>query len=822
MIKKVVTNLLTICVVLGVALGGEPSSAKVVGQPAALIVQPHTVVLSGPRGVRQLLVTGKYSDGSWRDLTPYCDYTSEAPSVVRVEAGGMVHAAKNGSSRLIIRAGGQRVSVPVTVKDFEDPTPVSFRQEVMAALNVGGCNAGACHGTPSGKGGFKLSLRGYDPAADYLQLTRDALQRRTNRLDPAASLMLRKARGQVAHEGGQRFAKDSYALRILQDWLREGLQDDAAELPAVNHLEILPGSRILTTPARTQQLAVLAHFSDGRMRDVTRLTVFSSSENAVAEVNSTGLVGFRKVGEVAILCRYLQTMQSVRLTYLEPGKDFVWQPPPEHNYIDRHVFARLKMLSIQPSDLCTDQEFIRRAYLDLCALLPSPAEVKAFLASKDREKRARLIDALLERTEYADFWTLKWMDVLRGSRRTLGDKGIEVYRDWLHNNLQKNTALDQVVRELLTGEGNAFEVGPANFYRATRDPQELAENTAQLFLGVRMQCAKCHNHPFERWTQDDYFSLAAFFAGVKQKTLSGKKFNVKKQEPEIVFAGKGELKHPTTGKVVRPRFLGSRQPADLDKERREALADWLTAPGNPFFARSVVNRLWYHVMGRGIVDPVDDFRDSNPSANDELLDALAKDFVARDFDVKHLLRTILNSRTYQLSARSNASNRDDNKYFSHAVVKLLTAEQMLDAISAGTEVPEKFAKYPAGTRAVQLLDGEVNHPFLKAFGQPARELPCECERNGEANLAEAMQLINGTTVHAQLTVAKNRIGRLLAKKTPDAEVLSELYLATLSRLPRPSEARRFLTYVSEAADKRSAWEDVQWTLFNSKEFMFRH
>jgi hypothetical protein len=823
MIKKVITNLLTICVVLSATVAGEPKSAQVISKPASLMIQPAAVVLTGPRAVRQLLVTGKYADGSIRDLTAVCEYSSDTASVASVQAGGLVQAAKNGTTKLVLRAAGLTATVPVTVKEFEVKTPVSFRQEVIAALNVGGCNAGACHGTPSGKGGFKLSLRGYDPAADYLQLTRDVLNRRTNRLKPDASLMLRKALGQVAHEGGQRFSKDSYALRMIQDWLQQGLKDDVADLPIIKHLEILPGSRILANPARTQQLAVLAHFSDGSVRDVTRLTVFSSSENAVAEVNSTGLVGFRKVGEVAILCRYLQTMQAVRLTYLEPRKDFVWTAPPESNYVDKHVFAKLKMLSIQPSDLCTDEEFIRRVYLDLCALLPAPTEVKAFLTSKEKDKRARLIDRLLERVEYADFWTLKWMDVLRGSRRALGDKGIAVYRKWLHDHLQKNTAFDQVVRELLTGNGNADEVGPANFYRVTRDPQELGESTAQLFFGIRMQCAKCHNHPFERWTQDDYFSMAAFFARVKQKTLSGKKFNPKKQEPETVFLDeRGELQHPNTGKIVRPRFLGSAQPASSEKDRRAVLAGWLTAPDNPFFARSVVNRLWYHVMGRGIVDPVDDFRDSNPSANDELLDALAKDFVEHHFDVKHILRTILNSRTYQLSGRSNVSNRDDNKYFSHAVIKLLTAEQMLDALCAVTEVPEKFDKYPAGTRAVQLLDGEVNHPFLKTFGQPARELPCECERNGEANLAQAMQLINGATVHAKLTFAKNRIGRLLDKKTPSAEILSELYLATLSRLPRQSEAKRFLTFVAEATDKRSAWEDVQWTLFNSKEFMFRH
>ncbi|HXG09532.1 MAG TPA: DUF1549 and DUF1553 domain-containing protein [Gemmataceae bacterium] len=800
--------------------------AAVVGQPVALQVQPEVIILSGPRSMQQVVVTGRYADGSVRDLTSFCELAVENGDVAAVGADDLVLPRQNGNTTLLVRAGGQEARVPVTVKDCDRPQPISFRHDLIAALNVGGCNQGACHGTPSGKNGFRLSLRGYDPAADYLQLTRDVFGRRTERHDPESSLILKKALGGVPHEGGQRFHPRSLPAQIMRDWLTEGLRDDPPDLPALKTITVLPGPRVLKEPARWQQLAVLAHFTDGSVRDVTRLTVFSSSDSAIADVSGTGLVEFQQAGEVAILCRYLETMQAVRLTYLEPRQGFVWPNPPEHNYVDQHVFAKLKLLSIPPSELCTDPEFIRRAYLDLCGILPTPDEVRAFLADASKDKRAKLIDALLERPEYADFWTLKWSDVLRSSRKSIQLKGTHVFQQWLRTQISRNVPFDQVVRELLTASGSTFANPPANYYRIARDPTSLAETTAQLFFGVRMQCAKCHNHPFEKWTQDDYYSLAAFFARVRQKRDPVEPGEGRQAQgaSEVIYTERsGEVTQPRTNKVMPPKIMGlPPPPIPPGKDRREVLADAITAPDNPFFARSVVNRIWYHLNGRGIVDPVDDFRDSNPSANDELLDALAKDFVAHHFDVKHLIRVIMNSRTYQLSAESNEFNKDDSKYFSHAVARLLTAEQLLDAICAVTEVPEKYPGLPPGTRAVQLPDGEVNHPFLKTFGQPARELACECEREGDSNLAQALQLINGPTVNEKLRHPKNRIGRLLEKKLPDVEVLTELYLATLSRPPADDEVKLFLGHVNAAMDKRKAWEDVQWSLLNAKEFLFRH
>ncbi len=801
-------------------------TAKIIGQPVSLEVQPSAIVLNGPRAMQQLLVTGRYADGSIRDLTPFVQIDADSPNLLTIVEGHLVFPRKNGTTVLHVQAGSLQTTIPVTVSDFENPHPISFRNDLIAALNVGGCNSGACHGTPSGKNGFKLSLRGYDPDADFIQLTRDLLGRRTDPLGPDSSLILQKALGRVPHEGGARFSAGSVPGKVMHAWLTEGARDDGPKLAALKKIDVLPGQRVLSEPARWQQLAVLATFADGSTRDVTRLTVFSSSDNIIAAVSATGLVEFGQSGEVAILCRYLEQLVSVRLTYLEPRPGFHWSNPPENNYIDKHVFAKLKLLNILPADLCTDQEFVRRAYMDVCGLLSTPEETKTFLDSTDSAKRSKLIDQLLERPEYADQWTLKWSDIFRSSRKTIQLKGTHVFQSWLRDHIDKNDGFDKVMREILTASGGTYANPPANYFRIARDPASLAETTAQVFFGVRMQCAKCHNHPFERWTQDDYYSMSAWFARVKQRkdpTEPGTTPQAKDGGEFIYLDRAAEITQPRTGKKMSPKFMGSATPALApDKDRRQVLADWMTAPTNPFVPKSLANRIWFYLNGRGIVDPVDDFRDSNPSANDELLDALAQDFTSHGYDVKHLIRTIMNSRTYQLSAQTSPTNKDDNKYFSHAVTKLHSAEQLFDALCVVTMIPEKFAGYPAGTRAMQLPDGEANHPFLKTFGQPARELACECEREGDSNLAQALQLINGPSVNDRLRNPNNRIGKLLAKKIDDRTMLDELFLATLSRSPNPSERRTMLDHLSRAADKRKAWEDVHWALINSKEFLFRH
>jgi len=832
---------------------GEAEKAALIGQPVSLMVQPDSVRLCGPRATQQILVTGRYANGIERDLTPFIALSADVAGVVTIGPNGFLQPHKDGRTTLVVRAGSCTTRVPVVVTACDKPHPVSFRQEFIAALNVGGCNAGACHGVPSGRGGFHLSLRGYNPAADYQELTREVLGRRTDRLDPAASLIYLKALGRVPHEGGQRFAAQSVAARTMLAWLKEGMPDDPPTLPALKKLEIAPGPRVCVAPARWQQLAVVAHFADGSARDVTRLTVFSSSEPSIARVDGNGLVELRQAGEAVILCRYLDVIQCVRLTYLEPRPDFHWPDPPEQNYVDKHVFAKLKMLNIPPSDLCSDPEFLRRAFLDLCGILPAPDEVRAFLADKSAEKRARLIDQLLARPEYADFWAHKWLDLLRCNRLTIQIKGSHVYRDWLRRHVEANTPWSEVARQVLTASGSTFVNPAANYYRGTynnrapvavREPQALAESTAQLFFGIRLQCAQCHNHPYERWTQDDYYHMAAWFTQVKAKSDPFQPGNAPppypwmlREDAIVIYPGRtGEVIQPRTGQVMAPKVLGLPAPVIAPgRDRRDVLADLVTAADNPFFARATVNRIWFHLLSKGIVDPPDDFRDSNPPANDALLDALAADFVSHKFDMKHVIRTIANSRTYQLSARANEGNQDDDKYFSHALVKRkrLPAEVLLDALCAATEVPEKFAGFPPGTRAVQLPDGEViytggqyatwdRHPFLKAFGQPPREGTCECERESDVNLARVLELKNGALVRKKIQTPDNRLGKLLARKLPDADVLNELFLATLSRPPLPDQVKAALDHVAKAKVKREAWEDVFWALLNTKDFLLRH
>lgn len=834
-IHCIISNIASSLIVFHLLMAGIPVKAEVpqdptrrsqiIGSPESIEIFPGKVELGRQRDFCQVIITGKYPQGQTRDLTHFASIEIENPKIATLSTVGMVSAKGDGSTKLKVKVGNKEAAVDIVVTNQTKADQVSFRREVVAAMNVGGCNMGACHGTPSGKNGFRLSLRGFDPAADYLQLTRDVLGRRTVAEEPEQSLMFLKGLGRVPHEGGQRFHSGSETTRVMRDWMAEGLKNDADNLPALKEIKVHPSARLLHSPAAFQQLSVRATFADGLSRDVTPLTVFTSSDPSIADVSSSGLVEFKQPGEIAILARYLEEMVSIRFTYLEKKTNFAWEKLPSNNFIDTHVQAKLKLLAIPPSDLCSDQEFLRRAYLDCCGVLPTPKETTEYLDSKDPAKRAKLVETLLARPEFTDFWTLKWADILRSNRKTIQVKGIHSFHHWIHDQIANGIGMDQMVRDLITSRGSASANPAANYYRIARDSQSLAETTAQLFLGFRMQCAKCHNHPFERWTQDDYYSLAAFFARVKVK-----KDNVdvgadpKTASGEIVFEDRaGEVSQPRSGKVMAPKFPGGPTPTLAPgADRRTALADWLTSVDNPFFAKSVVNRVWFHLMGRGIVDPVDDFRESNPSANDELLVALAGDFIKSKYDLRHLVKTIMNSRTYQLSAQPNPENQDDTKYFSHAGARLLTAEQLLDAICAITEVPEKFPGLPLGTRATQLPDTEINHLFLKTFGQPARELACECERESDSNLAQALQLINGPTINEKIRNTSNRISRLLKENKPEKEMLAELYLSTLNRLPSEEDSKVAAAHLAKASEKRLAWEDLQWALINSKEFLFRH
>jgi hypothetical protein len=700
--------------------------------------------------------------------------------------------------------------------------PESFATQVVPALAKAGCSSGACHGTPSGKNGFRLSLRGYLPEQDYRSLTRDMEGRRIDRIRPERCLILLKATAAIPHEGGRRFGPESHLYRILRDWIAAGAPPAPADTPGLARLEVAPAARALEPGVAGLRLTVTAVFADGSRRDVTDLARFSVNNAEAATVAPDGRVTARGRGEVTVLAQYLSGTATSRLTFLRDVPGFAWKAPAERNFIDRHVFAKLRLLRIQPSDPCRDDEFIRRVFLDVCGILPTPDETRRFLADSSPEKRTRLIDRLLGRPEYVDFWALKWVDRLGCNNRFVGERGAYAYRQWIFDSVNANMPFDEFVRRVLTGSGGNYSHPAASFYRRVRDPQSRVEAVAQLFLGVRIGCARCHNHPFERWTQDDYYGLAAFFSRVRYR--DGPYFDHLYNKEETVWLDRrGEVVHPRTGQVMKPKPLGG-PPLDVGagRDRRAVLAEWLTRPDNPYFARAAVNRIWYHLFGRGIVEPVDDFRDSNPPCNPELLDALAADFVAHGFDVKHTLRTILDSATYQLASAANPFNGDDDVYFSHYRVRQLSAEQLLDAVCEVTGVPERFGGVPLGTRAAQLPDGELFHPFLKAFGRPARALECECERDDDATLEQALLLSAGRVIQEKLRSDHGLAARLGASSAPPEALAEELFLATLCRYPTPEERQRVAARLAAGHDRRRALEDVLWVLLNHREFRFQH
>jgi hypothetical protein len=701
-----------------------------------------------------------------------------------------------------------------------EPRPVDFRTDVIAALSRAGCNQGSCHGSPQGKNGFRLSLRGHDPDLDLATLTRNDMGRRVDLQRPENSLFLLKGTGRLPHQGGVVFRENDLAYRILLRWVVEGCRD-AGPSP-IAKLEVSPERRQLPSDSPEQQLAVRAHFKSGEVRDVTELAVFTISDLEAASVTRNGLVHFKQTAEVSVLVRYLNQFASARLTYVRTDPKFAFQAPKPANFIDEHVFSRQRALQLLPAPVASDEVFLRRVYLDVIGALPTPEEAKAFLDSKDAEKRTKLIDQLLERDEFAAFWALKWADVMRGSPVTLSERGVHSFHRYLMKAVAEDRPLNEFAREMLTSLGNTLHKPAASFYRVARTPEECAESFAQLFLGVRVQCAKCHNHPFENITQTDYYGLAAYFAQVQRK---GAKFML---DDEIIALAAGqEVQNPQTRKNQEPMAFGT--PAGkltADDDRREKLADWLTQPDNLYFAPSLVNRTWYHLFGLGIVNPVDDFRATNPPSNPELLRSLSDDFVKHGYRLKPLLRTILNSRTYQLA--SNGPKQSPyaaraERYFTSAKVKMLSAEQVLDAVSQATGVPEPFKGYPLGTRAVELAEGGVNHPFLQAFSKPVRDAVCECAREDDPSLPEMLHLLNNENILAKLKSPKGRLARWLADGTDRKTVIENVYLATLSRRPTAAEIEIASRHVDmQKGDLAQAMQDLQFALMNTSEFLLRH
>jgi hypothetical protein len=706
---------------------------------------------------------------------------------------------------------------------------VSFRYDVIPTLTRLGCNQGTCHGTPTGKNGFRLSLRGYDPAVDRNALTREIGRRRINLVEPDQSLLLLKARNAVPHEGGRRLADDGADYHRIRAWIAAGALEDRDDVPRLLRMSIKPERHQLEPSQSAQPLRVTAHFTDGRARDVTDLCKWTSSDEDTATVDAYGVATRGQRGEATITAEYCGRFASARLTVRESVPGFRWPEVAEQTLIDRHVFAKLKLLEIEPSELCTDEVFLRRVTLDLTGQLPEPDEIRQFVADDRHDKRDRLIEDLLDAPAFADWWAMKWTDRLGGNQRFTGKFGAMKYHAWIRAAMAENMPEDAFVRTLLTASGPNYENPPASFWRRMRvggigtevDAELAAEEISQLFLGIRIQCARCHNHPGERWTQDDFHGLAAFFKRLKFK--NGEYFNgIYDKEDVVYFVNTGDVQHPRTGAVVPPTLLDA-GPATIapDEDRRVAFATWLTTPENPWFARNSVNRLWYHLLGQGLVDPVDDVRDSNPASHPELLDALIQEFVASGFDRRHLLRQIARSLTYQLSSVPTLTNADDRRYFSHASVRLLPAEALLDAISQATGVAESFPDAPPGTRAVALPDGEYKHLFLEAFGRPARALACECERDAGTNFQQALQLVAGRTVATKVHSDSGRAARLAGSTLSPTEVIDELFLATLSRAPDSAERELLRPRIGPSgSDRRAAVEDLLWALVNHREFLF--
>ena len=701
----------------------------------------------------------------------------------------------------------------------DEPRPVDFRTDVIAALSRAGCNQGSCHGSPQGKNGFRLSLRGHDPDLDLATLTRGEMGRRVDREHPENSLFLLKGTGSMPHQGGVVLRTGDPAYGVLLRWVAEGCRD--AGPSSLDKLEVTPERRQLPSDSPEQQLTVRAHFQSGEVRDVTEFAVFSINSLEAASVTRNGLVRFKQTAEVSVLVRYLNQFASARLTYVRTDPNFIFNAPKPANYIDEHVFARQRELQLLPAPVSDDEVFLRRVYLDVIGALPTPEEAKAFLDSKDVDKRAKLIDKLLERDEFAAFWALKWADVMRGSPVTLSERGVHSFHRYLVKNVAEDRPLNDVAREMLTSLGNTLNKPAASFYRVSRTPEEAAETFAQLFLGVRVQCAKCHNHPFENITQTDYYGLAAYFAQVQRK---GAKFML---DDEIVYLAPGEVRNPQTRKNQEPIAFGTAAgKLGLDDDRREKLADWLMQPDNPYFAPSLVNRTWYHLFGLGIVEPVDDFRATNPPSNPELLRALTDDFVKNGYRLKPLLRTILNSKTYQLATsapKQSPGAARAERYFTSARVKMLSAEQVLDAVSQATGVPEPFKGYPLGTKAIELAEGGVNHPFLQAFSKPVRDAVCECAREDDPSLPEMLHLLNNAGLLAKLKSPRSRLAGWLRDGADAKSAIESVYLATLSRRPTAAEVEIASRHVDALkGDLATAMQDLQFALMNTSEFLLRH
>jgi hypothetical protein len=814
-------------VAIVVSLPGRAPVAAAAPDHGAISAWPEQLSLRAG-AVHRVLVSRTGAAGVDADVTGEAAFASERPEVATVEPGGGVRGVAEGSATITVTAGGAatRVVVHVAGSTGTREPALSFPNDVLPVMSRAGCNAGACHAKPNHASGFKLSVFAYDPRSDYDAIVRGGRGRRVSPAAPAQSLLLQKPTMAVEHGGGLRLKPDSDAYRVLAGWIESGLPYAPAADPKLQRVEVYPRDRHYPKRAR-QPLLVRAHYSDGSSRDVTHLADFSSNEKAVAEVDEHGVVRVADAtGEAAVVARYMGMVDVARVT-VPPDEllpDAYYAALPANNFIDPLAYARLRSLGLPASESCTDAEFLRRASLDAIGVLPTPEQARAFLADTDPAKRDKLIDRLLAEPAYADHWAAKWADPLRPNPFRVGVKSVYVFDQWLRESFRANKPYDRLAAEILLARGSTHVNGPTVILRDRREPADLTTLVSQVFLGVRLECAKCHHHPNEKWSQEDFYQFAAFFGQLRRKgqgistPISG--------EPEYVWhaPGGGGVTHPVTGEAMTPKAPDA-PPAETapGRDPREALAAWMTSPDNPFFARAAVNRVWAELMGRGIVHPVDDFRVSNLATNQPLLDALAKDFVAHKFDLKHLIATIMRSRLYQLSSMPVGRNVADNRNFSRWLRRRPSAEVLLDAVSDVTGVGEPLPGLAPDGRAVRSWNNRSESNFLDAFGRPNASADPPCEREPQGSIVQALHLMNSTRLTEKIAHESGRAARLAKSDRPVDDVVTELYLVTYARFPTSDELKTAAAvFTADGATRQSATEDLMWALINSAEFVLNH
>jgi hypothetical protein len=795
-----------------------------------LEVHPAEVTLQGMDDARQLIVTAGLTDGRLQDLTTNVQYESADPKVARVTSTGRVLPVGNGATEIRARFGERSLTVPVTAGRCDENLPINFANQVVPVFTKLGCNAGGCHGKASGQNGFKLSLLGFEPEVDYTALVKEARGRRVFPAAPDRSLLLLKATGTTAHGGGKRMEIGSDEYRLVRRWIAAGLPVGDKDDPVVTKISMFPEHRVMQRQAK-QQFAVYAHYSDGSVEDITRRAQYDSNDAEVATVDGQGLVRTLALsGEAAIMARYQGHVTAFRATVPLGAKVPAYAFPAE-TLVDRYTQKKWQELGLVPSELCSDEQFLRRASLDITGTLPTPEQVRAFVADQDPRKRARLVDRLLDSPEYAYFFANKWADILRVKRGRQPGRayGTFAFHTWIRDSIAADKPYDEFVREILGAVGDESKNPPVVWYKDLRSPEQFVDDAAQVFLGLRMACAQCHHHPYEKWSQDDYWGLAAFFGRLGRKNLiePGLSAQNQLQQRQVLFnlpAGRVVNKRTNQPAVMRP-LDGAPMDVSPDDDPRLRLVDWMVAADNPFFARALANRYWAHFFGRGIVDPLDDMRVTNPPSNPELLDALAHDLVAHHYSLKQLVRTICQSRTYQLSSTPNEFNKHDKQTYARYYPRRLAAEVLFDAVCQVTGSPTAFTGLPqdrhAPHRAIMLPDESFSSYFLDVFGRPQRISACECERVSEANLAQALHLLNSDEVQGKLTRSGGRADVLAKDPRPDQEKVRELFLWAFARTPTERQLNLALEHIRRHKDnKQAAYENILWALVNTKEFLF--